>query len=151
MPRFSALRTLLPLALAFAGNAHPQAYPSKPVRIIVPFAAGGSSDIMARGLGKQLAEQMGVQFVTENRPGGGGGVAMEAVAKAPADGHTFLYGTIGTNGVAPVLFKNLPIDPAKDLAPVSILALNPNVLIVNSSLPINSLAELIAYAKANPG
>ena len=151
MPRFSALCALLSLASAFAATAHAQTYPSKPVRIIVPFAAGGSSDIMARGLGKQLAEQMGVPFVTENRPGGGGGVAMEVVAKAPADGHTILYGTIGTNGVAPALFKNLPIDPAKDLAPVSILALNPNVLIVNSNLPINSLAELIAYAKANPG
>jgi tripartite-type tricarboxylate transporter receptor subunit TctC len=137
------LCTALPLAA--------QTYPSKPIRIIVPFAAGGSSDVMARGLGKQLAEQMGTQVIIENRPGGGGGTAMEAVVKSPADGHTLLYGTIGTNSVAPVLFKNLPVDPNRDLIPVSLLALNPSVLIVNASLPVQSLPELIAYARANPG
>jgi tripartite-type tricarboxylate transporter receptor subunit TctC len=89
--------------------------------------------------------------VVENRPGGGGGVAMEAVVKSAADGHTLLYGTIGTNSVAPVLFKNLPVDPVRDLLPVSLLALNPSVLIVNANLPIHTLGELIAYAKANPG
>ncbi len=128
-----------------------QAFPSKPIRLIVPFAAGGSSDVMARGLAKQLSDQLGTQVVVENRPGAGGGVAMEATAKAPADGHTLLYGTIGTNSVAPVLFKNLPVDPVRDLAPVSLAALNPSVLIVNAALPINSLQDLIAYAKANPG
>ena len=128
-----------------------QTYPSKPIRIIVPFAVGGSSDIMARGLGKQLAEQMGAQVVVENRPGGGGGPAMQAVVSSPADGHTLLYGTSGTNSVAPLLFKNLPVDPVRDLQPVSILALNPSVLIVNSTLPIQSLEDLIRYAKANPG
>ncbi|MEY4214113.1 MAG: hypothetical protein RL458_2339, partial [Pseudomonadota bacterium] len=105
--------------------ASAQTYPSKPIRIIVPFAVGGSSDIMARGLGKQLAEQMGAQVVVENRPGGGGGPAMQAVVSSPADGHTLLYGTIGTNSVAPLLFRNLPVDPVRDLQPVSILALNP--------------------------
>lgn len=139
------------LALAIAPQARAQAFPNKPIRIIVPFAVGGSSDIMARGLGKQLSEQMNAQVVVENRPGGGGGLAMQAVTTSPADGHTLLYGTIGTNSVAPVLFKNLPIDPVRDLIPVSILALNPSVLIVNSSLPIQSLADLIRYAKANPG
>ncbi len=128
-----------------------QTYPSKPIRIIVPFAVGGSSDIMARGLGKQLAEQMGAQVVVENRPGGGGGPAMQAVVSSPADGHTLLYGTIGTNSVAPLLFKNLPVDPVRDLQPVSLLALNPSVLIVNSTLPIQSLEDLIRYAKAHPG
>ena len=76
---------------------------------------------------------------------------MESVVKSPADGHTLLYGTIGTNSVAPVLFKNLPVDPVKDLIPVSLLALNPSVLIVNAALPIQTVSELIAYAKANPG
>lgn len=128
-----------------------QTYPSKPIRIIVPFAVGGSSDIMARGLGKQLAEQMGAQVVVENRPGGGGGPAMQAVVSSTADGHTLLYGTIGTNSVAPLLFRNLPVDPVRDLQPVSILALNPSVLIVNAALPIQSLEDLIRYAKANPG
>jgi len=131
--------------------ASAQTYPSKPIRIIVPFAVGGSSDIMARGLGKQLAEQMGAQVVVENRPGGGGGPAMQAVVSSPADGHTLLYGTIGTNSVAPLLFRNLPVDPVRDLQPVSILALNPSVLIVNAALPIQSLEDLIRYAKANPG
>ena len=131
--------------------ASAQTYPSKPIRIIVPFAVGGSSDIMARGLGKQLAEQMGAQVVVENRPGGGGGPAMQAVVSSTADGHTLLYGTIGTNSVAPLLFRNLPVDPVRDLQPVSILALNPSVLIVNAALPIQSLEDLIRYAKANPG
>ncbi len=132
-------------------GARAQLAPDRPVRLIVPFAAGGSSDVMARLLAKQLAEQMNLSFVVENRPGAGGGIAMEAVARAPADGHTLLYGTIGTNAVAPSLFKNLPVDPAKDLQPVSLLARNPSVLIVNSSLPIQTLPELIAYAKAHPG
>jgi len=136
----------LPLA-----SARAQSYPSKPIRIIVPFAVGGSSDIMARALGRQLAEQMNAQVIVENRPGGGGGPAMQAVVSAPADGHTLLYGTIGTNSVAPVLFKNLPVDPTRDLLPVSVLALNPSVLIVNAALPIQSLQDLIRYAKANPG
>ena len=148
-------RTLLLSALAsgllLSLSGHAQTYPNKPIRMIVPFAAGGSSDVMARGLGKQLAEQMGTQVVIENRPGGGGGPAMEAVVKSAADGHTLLYGTIGTNSVAPVLFKNLPVDPNRDLLPVSLLALNPSVLIVHAGLPIQSLPELIAYAKANPG
>lgn len=132
-------------------TVHAQAYPSKPIRLLVPFAVGGSSDVMARALGKQLYEQMGSQVIIENRPGGGGGVAMEALVGAPADGHTQLYGTIGTNSVAPVLFRNLPVDPVRDLAPVSMLALNPSVLIVNAALPIRSLSDLIGYAKANPG
>lgn len=151
--RLTILRSLAAWAMAAAAIplAHAQSYPSKPVRIIVPFAVGGSSDIMARGLGKQLAEQMNVQVVVENRPGGGGGVAMQAVVASPADGHTLLYGTIGTNSVAPVLFRNLPVDPNRDLLPVSILALNPSVLIVNTSLPIHSLPDLIRHAKANPG
>ena len=137
--------------LGFGAVAQAQSFPSKPLRLIVPFAVGGSSDVMARGLAKQLSDQLGTQVVVENRPGGGGGVAMEAVVKSAADGHTLLYGTIGTNSVAPVLFKNLPVDPVRDLLPVSLLALNPSVLIVNANLPIHTLGELIAYAKANPG
>jgi tripartite-type tricarboxylate transporter receptor subunit TctC len=146
-------RSVALAALAAFGLPHAfaQSFPARPLRLIVPFAVGGSSDVMARGLAKQLSEQLGQAVVVENKPGGGGGVAMEAVAKAPADGHTLLYGTIGTNGVAPVLFKNLPVDPVKDLQAVSLVALNPSVLIVNSSLPIRTLPELIAYAKANPG
>ncbi len=124
---------------------------TKPYKILVPFAAGGSSDVMARNLAKQLSEQTNTPYFVDNKPGGGGGVAIEAVAKANPDGHTLLYGTIGTNGVAPVLFKNFPVDPVKDLQPISILAFNPSVLIVNSTLPIHSVKELILYAKNNPG
>lgn len=151
MKRRPALYALALAAATLAGSASAQNFPSKPIRLLVPFAAGGSSDVMARGLAKQLSDQMGVQVVVENKPGAGGGVAMEATAKASADGYTLMYGTIGTNSVAPVLFKNLPIDPVKDLQPVSLAALNPSVLIVNASLPITTLPELIAYAKANPG
>lgn len=151
MKRRPALCTIILAAATLAGPAWSQAFPSKPIRLLVPFAAGGSSDVMARGLAKQLSEQMGVQVVVENKPGAGGGVAMEATAKAPADGYTLMYGTIGTNSVAPVLFKSLPVDPVKDLQPVSLAALNPSVLIVNAALPINSLPDLIAYAKAHPG
>ncbi|MSQ72167.1 MAG: tripartite tricarboxylate transporter substrate binding protein [Betaproteobacteria bacterium] len=138
-------------AAAFAPHATAQAYPAKPARIIVPFAAGGSSDVMARTVGKQLAEQMGAQFVVENRPGAGGNIALEGVAKSAGDGYTLLFGTIGTNGISPALFRNLPFDPVKDLAPISMLHQHPNVVVVNSALPINSVQELIGYAKANPG
>ncbi len=145
------LLTLSLLASLGLPQAQAQLVADRPVRLIVPFAAGGSSDVMARHLARQLAAQMNLSFVVENRPGAGGGLAMEAVARAPADGHTLLYGTIGTNAVAPALFKNLPVDPAKDLQPISLLARNPSVLVVSSTLPITTLSELIAYAKANPG
>jgi tripartite-type tricarboxylate transporter receptor subunit TctC len=128
-----------------------QGYPAKPLRLIVPFSAGGSSDVLARGVAKQLGEQMGEPVVVENRAGAGGMIALEFVAKSAADGYTLLFGTIGTNGIGPALYKNLAFDPVKDLAPVSSLHTLPNVLLVNAGVPAKSVAELIALAKARPG
>ena len=139
-----SLALLVPAALA-------QTYPSKPLRLIVPFSAGGSSDVLARGVAKQLGEQMGQPVVVENRAGAGGMIALEFVAKAPADGYTLLFGTIGTNGIGPALYKNVPFDPVKDLAPVSTLHTLPNVVLVNAAVPAKTVAELIALAKAHPG
>ena len=131
--------------------AHGQGYPNKPLKLIVPFSAGGSSDVLARGVAKQLGEQLGEPVVVENRAGAGGMIALEFVAKSPADGYTLLFGTIGTNGIGPALYKNLAFDPVKDLAPVSSLHTLPNVVLVNAALPAKSMAELIALAKSRPG
>jgi len=134
-----------------SADAMAQAYPSKPIRLVVTFAAGGSSDSLARGVAKQLSEQMGVSVVVENRPGAGGSIGSEVVAKGQGDGYLLLFGTIGTHGIGPALYKNLPFDPIKDFAPISLLHLLPNVLIVTNELPVHSVRELIDYAKANPG
>lgn len=140
------------IGCAWAGaNAIAQAYPAKPIRLIVTFAPGGSSDSLARGLAKQLSEQMGAGVVVENRPGAGGNIGSEAVAKSPPDGYALLFGTIGTHGIAPALYKNLPFDAVKDFTPISLLHQHPNMLIVTNALPVKSVRELIDYAKANPG
>lgn len=140
------------MVCAWAGtHAHAQAFPSKPVRLVVTFAPGGSSDALARGLAKQLGEQLGESVVVENRPGAGGNIGSEVVAKGQGDGHLLLFGTIGTHGIGPALYKQLPFDPIKDFAPISLLHLLPNVLIVTNALPVSSVKELIDYAKANPG
>ena len=128
-----------------------QSYPAKPVRLIVTFAPGGSSDVLARSVGKFAGEGLGQQVVVENRPGAGGRIGAEAVAKAPADGYTLLFGTIGTHGVGPALFRNLPFDPVKDFAAIGLLHQLPNLLVVHPSLGVGSVAELIALAKAQPG
>jgi tripartite-type tricarboxylate transporter receptor subunit TctC len=138
-------------SLVAHADATAQAYPAKPIRLIVTFAAGGSSDALARGLAKQLGEQMGAAVVVENRPGAGGNIGSEVVAKGQGDGYLLLFGTIGTHGIGPALYKQLPFDPIKDFAPISLLHLLPNVLIVNNALPVSSVRQLIDYAKANPG
>jgi len=147
--RFWAVSLLLGSMLS--GHVWSQVYPAKAVRLIVPFAAGGSSDSLARGVAKQLGEQMALSMVVENRPGAGGTIGAEAVAKGPEDGSMLLFGTIGTHGIAPALYKRLAYDPVKDFAPISMLHLLPNVLIVTNGLPVTSVQDLIAYAKANPG
>jgi tripartite-type tricarboxylate transporter receptor subunit TctC len=126
-------------------------YLTRPPHMIVTFAAGGSSDLMARTAAKAMSEGLGENVVVENRPGAGGNVGAEYVAHASADGYTLLFGTIGTMGVGPSLYKHLNYDPLKDLAPVGILHTLPNILIVHVSLPVHNLKELIAYAKAHPG
>jgi tripartite-type tricarboxylate transporter receptor subunit TctC len=134
---------------AGAGRAHAQDYPSRPIRIIVPLAAGGMADILARVIAQKINEATGHAVVVENRTGGGGVIGADAVAKSPADGYTLLMGLHATQAIL-VHLQKLPYDPAKDFAPVVHIATVPNVLLVHNSVPANSLAELIAHAKANP-
>jgi len=126
-------------------------YPSRPVRVVVPFPAGGTTDILARAAAQKLSETWGQQAIVDNRPGAGGNIGSELVAKAPPDGYTLLMGTVGTHAINSSLYPKMPYDHVKDFVPVILVAGVPNVLVVNPSLPVNSVQELIAYAKANPG
>jgi tripartite-type tricarboxylate transporter receptor subunit TctC len=128
-----------------------QNYPSKPIRLVVPFTPGGSTDILARVIGVKLTEAWGKQVVIDNRPGAGGNIGVDLVAKSPADGYTLVMGHIGTFGVNPTLYPKLPYDPIKDFQPITLVALVPNMLSVNPALPAKSVKELIALAKAKPG
>ena len=138
------------LALAAAPAAQAQAFPSKPIRIIVPFGAGGIADITARTVAQRMSETLGQQVIIDNRPGAGGIVAGEAVAKAEPDGHTLLLMSNGT-AVSAGLFKSLPFDPVKDFAPVATLGFFDIALITGNESRHKSLAELITYARANSG
>ena len=149
-PRFSVLRRLyFVLQCLAASGALAQAYPAHPVKIVVPFAAGGVADITARVLSQKMGESMGQQVIVENRPSAGGIVASEAVAKAEPDGYTLLFITNG-NAVSASLFKSLPYDTVKDFAPVSTVGFFDLVLVVDSASKIGSVRELIAYAVSNP-
>ena len=128
-----------------------QGYPDKPIRFIVGFAAGGSSDVLARAVGKAMSDGLGQPMVVENRPGASGHIAAEAVARAAPDGYTLFFGTNGTLAIGPALFTSLKYDPLKDLAPVGMLHRLSSVLVVHPSVPANNLRELIAYAKGKPG
>ena len=135
-------------------TAHAQSWPSKPVRIIVPFPPGGTTDIVARSLGVELQKMWGQPVIIENRAGAGGNVGAEAVAKSPNDGYTLLMGTVGTHAINAPLFaqagNKMPFDPVKDFVPITLAAGVPNVMVVNPKVPVNSVSEFIAYAKANP-
>jgi len=145
-------RALGALAAAFAFAAWAQApYPNHPVRIVVPFPAGGTTDILAREVAQTLSQSLGQPFVVDNRPGAGGNIGSDIVAKAAPDGYTLLMGTVGTHAINPSLYAKMPYDHVKDFAPVILVAGVPNVLEINPSLPVNSVQELIAYTKANPG
>jgi tripartite-type tricarboxylate transporter receptor subunit TctC len=126
-------------------------YPNKPIRIIVPFTPGGSPDVLARTLGQKISESTGAPVLIENVPGAGGTIGADRAAKASADGYTLLMGHVGTLAVAPAVYPNLPYDPIKSFAPVAWVAKVPNVLAVHPSLPVNNVAELVKYLKANPG
>jgi len=132
-------------------SAGPEGYPSRPIRLIVPFPPGGSTDLLARALGQKLAESLAQPVVIDNRPGAGGSIGAEAAARAAPDGHTLMMGHLGTLAVNPAIYKNLPYDPVKSFAPVSLMAIVPSVLVVNTQVPVASAAELIAYARAHPG
>jgi tripartite-type tricarboxylate transporter receptor subunit TctC len=131
------------------------AWPNKPVRIVVPFAAGGTTDILARAIAPELSKAFGQQFIVDNRTGAGGNVGTEIVAKSPADGYTLLMGTVGTHGINRALYDKLPYDPIKDFAPITLVAGVPNVMVMQTekaqTLGIGSVADFIKYAKARPG
>lgn len=126
-------------------------YPSKPITIMVPFSAGGTTDILARLLGQRLSQKWGQPVVIENRAGAGGNIGTAVVARAPADGYMLVMGTIGTHTINSSLYKSMPYDPIKDFAPITRVAMVPNALVVNKDAPFDSVAKLVAYAKANPG
>jgi tripartite-type tricarboxylate transporter receptor subunit TctC len=139
-------------ALSCAPGALAQgAYPSKPIRLVVPFPAGGTTDILARAAAQRLTEAFGQQVIVDNRPGAGGNIGSELVAKAPNDGYTLLMGTVGTHAINASLYAKMPYDHVKDFVPVVLVAGVPNVLVVHPSVPANTVQELIAYGKANPG
>ena len=139
------------LAAVFNGNAGGQAYPAKPVRFIVPWPAGGVADITARLVARKLGENTGQPFVVDNRAGATGIIGCELAARAAPDGYTLLMGTTTTHATNPVVFKKLPYDPIKDFAAISLVADAPFVLLVHPSLPVKSVKDLIAFAKARPG
>jgi tripartite-type tricarboxylate transporter receptor subunit TctC len=141
----------LAAGLAFAASAAAQGFPSKPVRIVVPFAAGSATDTIARAYAIEMQRLLGQPVVVENKPGAGGIIGAEAVARAAPDGYTLLWGTNSTNAANATLFRKLPYDQEKDFAPVAFLGAVPLIVAVNNDFPAKTLAELIAYAKANPG
>jgi tripartite-type tricarboxylate transporter receptor subunit TctC len=136
---------------AVARIAHAQAYPSRPVRIVIGFPAGGGADIVARLIGQWLSERLGQPFVIDNRPGAGSNIAAEAVVRAPPDGYTLLLITMPANAVNGALYDKLSFNFVRDIAPVASLTRDPNVMEVNLALPVKTVPEFIAYAKANPG
>lgn len=153
---WQTLNTFLMLSLAAMAAAAPlpawaEVYPSRSVRIVVAFSAGGTTDILARAVAQQLAQQLKQPFVIDNRAGGGGNIGTEAVVRAAPDGYILIVNSVGPMAVNQTLYKNLSYDPLKDLVPVVQIADVPNVLVVHPSIPANTFEEFIAYAKANPG
>jgi len=144
------LRGLAAAAVMVSRAALAQAYPTRPVRWVVPFSAGGSTDLIARLMGQWLSERLGQPVVVENRPGGGTNIGVQAVVNAPPDGYTLLL-AVATNAINPSLYKSLPFDFQRDIAPVAGVAELPLVMVANPAVPAKTLAEFIAYAKANPG
>lgn len=154
--RFRILCAAAMVALTLAAVARPRAavaddaYPTRPVRIVIPFAPGGGADVLGRIIGEALSERLGQPVVIENRPGANGNLGMEVVARAPADGYTLVLATVGTWAVNPHLYR-APFDVVRDFAPIMQVTSSPGVLVVNPRLPVQNVGELIAYARAHPG
>ena len=146
---------LLPTAVRAQTAAPAGGWPTKPVRIVVPFAAAGTTDILARALAPELGKAFGQTFFIDNKPGAGGNVGADAVAKSSPDGYTLLMGTVGTQSINAALYPKMPFDPARDLVPITLMAGVPNVLVMNPAKAhaygIANVADLIRYARANPG
>lgn len=150
--RRQGLKLLATATLALAGMAHAQSsFPSKPINIIVPFSAGGTTDILARIVGQYLGTELGQPIIIDNKPGAGGNIGGQQAARSPADGYTLFMGTVGTHAINQSLYKKMPYDPIKDFAPLSRVATVPNLLVAHPSRPYKTVKELIAYAKAHPG
>jgi tripartite-type tricarboxylate transporter receptor subunit TctC len=146
LPLFLALVLTLPCA-----DASAQGYPSRPIRLVVPYPPGGPLDIMARAIGQKLTEAWNQPVIVDNRAGAGGNIGADLVAKSPADGYTLLMGAVATHAINPTLYGRLPYDPVRDFAPVALVAQVPNILVVNPSVPARSVKELIELARARPG
>jgi len=142
---------VLAAAMGIAATAQAQTYPARPVTLVVPFAPGGTVNLMGRLLANRMSEVLRQTVIVENKPGGGGSIGANMVAKAPADGYTLLLATMGQQSIQPLLSQSLPYDAHKDFAPVALFATVPNVLAVSANTPAKNVAELVAYAKANPG
>ncbi len=149
MVRMARLAAGLLAVVAFSVQA--QGYPGKPIRLVVPFAPGGSSSIVARSMAAEMEKSLGQPFVVDNKPGGGGNVAMQEVAKSDPDGYTLIIGHVGTLAVNPYMFSKLPYDVDRDFAPVSLLAIVPAIFVVHESVPAKDLREFVALAKKSPG
>ena len=149
LPLQALLGACLLAALPVAAQA--QAYPNRPIRLVVPFTPGGSTDILARAIGQELTKAWGATVVVDNVPGAGGAIGAEKVARSPADGYTLLMGHIGTLAVNPSLYPKLPYNPLKDFAPVAWVANVPNVLVLHPATKASNMKEFVAFAKANPG
>jgi tripartite-type tricarboxylate transporter receptor subunit TctC len=151
MQRLAGVAAVVVLAATIASAQGATPFPAKPVRIVVPFGPGGTSDVVTRIVSPTLTELWGQQLVVDNRPGAGGNIGSELVARAPADGYTLVMATVATHGIGPSLYTKLPFHPIKDFAPISLLASTPSVVIVNPAVPVSSVKELIALARAKPG
>ena len=132
-------------------NTHAETYPTKPIKIVVPFPAAGAPDILARVIANKLTDALKQQVIVDNRPGAGGNIGADLVAKSAPDGYTLVMGTVATHSINQTLYKKLPFDPIKDFAPIILVATAPNVLVVNPNLPIKTVKDLIALAKSKPG
>jgi tripartite-type tricarboxylate transporter receptor subunit TctC len=138
----------LGLGLMASNSAMAQAYPNKPIRLVVTFPTGGAPDILARLFSEKA--QLGQPVVIDNKPGAGGNIGSDIVAKAPGDGHTIVMGTVGTHSINGALYEKMPYDMVKNFTPISLIASAPNLLVVNNDVPVKTVNELIAYMKANP-
>ena len=151
MNRLTRRAALVGAVLACMGTAQAQTYPSKPIRVIVPYPAGGTTDIVARLAAVQIGEKLKTSVVVENKAGASGAIGSMEVARAPADGYTLLVGTASTHGINSAVYKSLPYDAVKDFAPITVVATTPNIIAVHPAVPVKNLQELIALAKAQPG
>jgi len=139
------------IALVISFNSQAQSYPNQPIRLVIPFAAGGPSDVLARGFSQKLGESLGQPIIIDNKPGAGTNLAAEFVAKSKADGYTIFLMMVGTQAINETLYKKLSYNTIKDFSPISLVASSSLMLVANPSVPVKNVADLIAYSKANPG